>query len=628
MRHALLLVALLLITASPMAAATVEVRSPSAVTCVAPATGETFRANAGRITWDERVHPQLQCTGENLEPRDLIATDTRADFFPAIPITLIGVTSDITITWLDVTDTPRVLAVRQWPKATSLSIPVARKRGRWLRISRKGASPVTMRVPDDADAILDVPAPVRGGELFGRLSPRRIQPIAIVTREGNEGTVGDGFFTIRGVPSGSTLLRARYAGGFEQSSSRTVRVTNEESTWVPLPDLPRAGALAISIEPSVCIEKSSITLLIHGRRVLSRAVDAKSCRAEIEGVPPVSITAQLLDEDSRLLGTANTTIAPDEIASLLLGANIPIVHGFISIGGEPAPRERIRFTSENGAGIDVAAEDDGAYSVRLPHPGKWSIQSYVAPQISMRSALTADFHAGEQEFDIDLAAGVLRITVEAEDKAISHAQLLVKGPTILSSFTSVSEPLVLRGLPIGTYALDANVPGKGSAQASVTLTEDNPAQDVTLTLRVDPLSIVIRSFSGAPIFGARVTAQGRTMQSSHDGTVSATDLPDGTSLRVVAAGYEPTCALVQRPSTVVTLRTRGAFEAKVLASDGMFVGALTRDGAPCTLQLADLTWQRTDDGVVIRELNAGAYTLTVAGKTLRFVVPGEPVTLP
>jgi hypothetical protein len=613
--------------APALAAATVDVRSPQDVSCRHAETATVIRPETGTLTWDAVAMPRLQCEGEGLEPRDVTTADARVDFFPAFPLTLKNVSTDAAVMWLDVEREPLVLAERTVAPSAEVTILVARKRNRWIRISRKGAAPVTLRVPDESDATITVPPAVRGGEIFGRISPRKIEPLGMATSDGHRGRVERGYFSISGVPPGPAMLRAIYAGGVEQPSSRTVRVSEQLSVWVAS-ELPRVGRIEVTIEPSACEEKATVAIFAAGTHVYSQPVDPRECRVAIEGIPPIAFDVRLFDSSGTLLGTVDDTALPDDVVRLTLGHNVPVVHGVVTIGGERAPSARLRFTNDRDPAIDVSANEAGAYDVRLPRPGKWSIHSFAAPQMNLRGGTSADFLPGEQEFNVDLPAGQLRIQVEADDRTVSHVQLSVTGPASVSSFVGVREPLVLRGLPAGEYVVRANFPGKGEATETVQLTNEEPSKEITLALRGEPLSIVVRDVNGTALPSARIIANGRVLSASANRSFSADDLRNGSPLRVTAPGHEPTCATVLRPVTTVTLRRQGALEARFVSRAAVRQFAILRDGTACAVQAADLMWQRTETGFVIRNLNAGGYTLMIEGKAQRFTVPGEPVDLP
>lgn len=617
-----------LLLASGATAATVDVSTPLPIVCVDPRDGaEVGRlAGDGALTWDESSVPRLACDGPGLEPRDVGPGEDQT-FLPAGRVTLRQPEPHpLRIEWLSVDTVVEVLAERSYQAATDLVIPVTEADDRWLRITRDGYAPVTLRPEPGEDGVLHLPKFRKGGEIFGRIPERDFMPEKIRTWLGNdEAVVSDRFFSLHTEP-GSHHLRAHYVGGVVLPIRERVEVRSGESTWFTFSHVPPLAALSVLVSHDLCVGEPRIILLGNRDPLVEQDLDIQTCRARFEGLRPRKVTARVSHPEG-VLATADVALGPGREHQIFLEANTPLVHGTVLMGGDPVPEARLDFRAPPDA-VTVTADLTGRYRVRLPQAGTWSVSSAFGKYGYVRGE-RYEFVPGEQEVDIELPIGRLDIVVEADGGADKLAQVEVRGPRFASTIARLDETTEIAGLPLGSYEVEAYSSGLGASDlVKVELTDDAPVREVTLRLEPSVATLTILTSAGAPVAGATVRAGARRFRETGPGVFRLNDVRAGELVRIEAKGYEPKCVDAQVPQTRAVLTPAGPHRLEI-KTPARNVGFALRGfiGSNCVVSRSDLPVQYTSDGIAILGLNPGIYTVHIAGRQISAQVPGPTIDL-
>ncbi|HEY0592205.1 MAG TPA: hypothetical protein VGF40_10590 [Thermoanaerobaculia bacterium] len=388
------------------------------------------------------------------------------------------------------------------------------------------------------------------------------------------------------------------------------------------------GSVIASLSLDLCRDGGTIVIL-SGDDVLSeRPVARDACSLTWEGVPPGLQTVRFRRAQEGVIASEEIDVAADRAAFVTLTRNTPVVRGRVLVGDEPAADARIRFSRASDR-VDVVAEFDGRYEARLPHTGIWTIGSLMT-EYGAVAVDTHEFVAGEQEFDLVLPAGRLRITVASSEDEGRFAQLYIRGPKGSTAPVPIGKETDVRGLPLGSYTVEARAEGVGSSDpVTIELTREKPTGDVTLELEGGDVVVALLGADGkTPSDGMVAVAGGPTFREFAPGRFRLTAVRDGQSIRIRAAGYEPACAVARAPQTTVTLRPVGSQPARFRTARTEF-GFSVRGflGSDCWITHHDLKWQYVPGGFEISNLNPGSYTISVEGRRTDFVVPGPVIDL-
>ena len=169
---------------------------------------------------------------------------------------------------------------------------------RVLRVLEPGASPRSFLVPaGTAPVSFDLGPPVKGGEVFGRLAPRRYRPEAIrfVGASGRADARPDdnGVFAASGLVAGRHEVEPVYRGGVVGRKVAVSVQNGRTSELLPL-DLPETGAARFELASSLCGEPElELRLEAPGLRAHRAAMPPGACVLEVEGLDPATWSANV-----------------------------------------------------------------------------------------------------------------------------------------------------------------------------------------------------------------------------------------------------------------------------------------------------------------------------------------------
>lgn len=219
------------------------------------------------------------------------------------------------------------------------------------------------------------------------------------------------------------------------------------------------------------------------------------------------------------------------------------IAGEVRLGDEPLAAE-LWFGGQTGARkVHVTSDREGRFEAVLPHDGTWRVDVFAATEHVAARALSVEVQKGDDDLLIELpATELLGSVVDATGAPVPEARVQVvrvgEGGPFLTA-TDDEGHFLVRGLPPGTFWLEAVSGERSSAMHTTTVVEDVTPPPVRLVIedRVVLAGRVVAeggSVAGAAVVALPVLANG-TMGSPSD-TVSGVD--GGFSLRLPAATSE------------------------------------------------------------------------------------------
>lgn len=549
----------------------------------------------------------------------------------------------------------RLLAAREFGRGELLLLAVSMA-GRVLRIVRPDAAPVSLWVPPGASEVArEVSSAEAGGELV-LMGYRRAGTVPMAEYDGRATgrvllSTADPI-TRATVWPGDYDVRLVFASGI-RSAPLHVRIEAGESTEVPLDSFPPTGAARLVIDESLLEEhvlSAEIVRFVRDggstlrSRVWGDPVLPAGARL-IDGLPPGEYEL-LLRAAGKVVGGATFAVQADEIAQVLVERPSVQVVGSVSLGGAPAPEgSRLQFAIGEQV-FDTTTDAAGRYAVTLGAPGRYTARLVSASYLWPRSQ-SVDLVAGVNRFDWRMPGGALRLAVRREDggRLDEIVQIVCRGsgPDFAGPATpeELESPLVIGGLSLGEATCTARTrSGLVSSGVRTSLTVDRPLADVTLTLRWLPAELVVRGAHGAPLPGAAVIVDNRSLPEDPplSGRYRLTGSAPGATMLIVAPDHLPLCRTLREhdfPAAEVTLHPAGGIAATIRLTPiatrppGLVYGL---PGSECPVRLSELgpeLRQSGDTTEITLRLPPGVYRyqpyLTFPPQTL--VVPGPPLEL-
>jgi hypothetical protein len=608
----------------------------------------------------------VSCDAPGREPVDITAAsctspDAQAYMLPARQITLASQASGdmLTVEWLvEQREGLQRLAVRSFtPTISRMNVPVGDGK-RVLRVHRRDAAPVTIAIePEPRSQTHAVPAPQSGGEVFGRVLPSvviRPQAIAINGNGTSDSTPVDerGYFRFAAIPKGGVYALSPVYKGPVTGTAIRVEVWLARSTDVlPLP-LPATGGLSVTIDGSLSAPEARVRASLLGeendgvgkRHAVrwSASLDPTVTLYEAEGLRPGRYLVELGGENS-VLASALAEINVDVHTSVVLTRPRVAIEGRVTISGSRAPAGLLITFANGQREWRATTDDEGRVSLVVDRRGRFSVQIGAAQYLSavMR---TMTFDQEENEFNLDLPGGLLRVHLRRKDgMAVDEpVQIAVTGPAQLGGFVKPGEgtDFLFIGLDYGKYRVTADTASNLVASpANASLTKEQPTATVDLVLEEQKRSVLhVVDPDGRPVHNAQVYAG--ALAPAEDpvgsGMYPLTRTPVGTEVLLAAPGFLPTCALAETDDWTVSLLRPSAHVSQirltptVAAAIGEVLGApLSR--CPVPLQMLPLRFERDAGGalITINGLPEGqfGYRPRLFVPFSQLVVPGPPIAV-
>lgn len=598
--------------------ATADVVSCHVVNPSDPAAATRVRRLPNEIEWSCMPGDRLQCDAPALEPIDLdggsCSPPSRRLAFKPSAFTNVEFEGPATIEWrAETPDSTRLIATRQI--AGPARVPIALG-GRVLRVYRAQYSPITIHAIANGDVRLDRPR--NGGELFGRIQKKTINPIAVRVDGPSEAEVTideTGRFSLAGLLPGNYHAFPVYRGDV-RGASRDIVVEAAHTTELFSLVKDAVGGVLIGIAPEMCgpDDRMNVTRVQAQTRAASfeRAIQKQlieGCEFHLEGLKPGRYEATVHDRQHNDLKAAEDfVIEPDQLASANIGEPRVIVEGRVTLGDKPGSHLLLAFERTNSSGRLWVTETDseGAYHLQLDRPGNYAVEPRAARHLGAQSAL-ARLQYGLNKFDLKLPESRLTVRLSRSDaKPIDeivsvHIEGLAKSR---GGFVQPKEGNVLEfaGLPHGNYVVTADTSSGlvSLSPAIAILSKITPEADVTLTLASSVGELRLIAGDGSPIQGARVQVGARILNETQPGTFELKSVAPASNIVVSAAGFVPMCHVLLakdvHQTTLVMSHGTHAFEIQFTPPIGGPIGEITGlPGSTCPVPLAFTSFGATED---------------------------------
>jgi hypothetical protein len=611
----------------------------------------------GRWRWQRAPGDVLACSAPGFEPVDLAGATLGAaraatvDLVPGRPVTLhppAGTTLHASVEWRALRAGATSLLAR---RALAVSGPTAvfvAAQDRVLRVTAAGSSPVSFLLPAGAEAArIDVPAPQRGGEVWGVLPPHRYRPETVSLQGGGHHRAlrpgPGGAFQASGLAPGSYTLVPAYRGGHAgRALAVVVRAGETAEVWRAAASEP--GAVRVSLAAPLCGEGPlDLELAPEGGGGPSsrRPLPGSACDLEVEGLEEGTWRVAVLEGGGRNEERARAAVAVAAGASAAVMLE-PVVRvsGRVTFGGRPAPRLRVAFT-RGPRQWNVETDADGAYAAVLGEPGEYGVSLQASAELPSRAMVRA-LRAGDQHQDFELGEGALLVRVRGAEGdlagGVELALLASNGPRLTGWLRpEQQEEARFVGLDFGEYAVTGSTPTglTTRAPAQVVLSAGAPEAEVVLVLGRHQGRLALIDPQGRPIAGARVQAGRAPLAETSPGVFVLDAVAVGERLTVNAPGHTPLCRVLQSgdlPELRLTPPPLGGTLTLRFAGDVPWQEAaiLGLPGSDCPVALHEVEAQVTlepQGATLVLQLPRGTFAVAVGSRAEQVAVPGPEVTI-
>jgi len=598
--------------------ATIDVVSCHIVNPSDTTTATRLRRLPNGIEWSCLPGDRLQCDAPALEPIDLEGgacspTSRRLAFKPSA-FTNLDFDGPAVVEWRAETPTAtRLIATRQVVGPARLPIAAG---GRILRVFRAQYSPVTIQAVANGDQRFDRPR--NGGELFGRIQMKTINPITVQIDGPSEMEVPideSGRFSAVGLLPGDYRAFPVYRGGV-RGVARNLLVSAAQTTELFSLVKEPVGGVLIDVAPAMCgaDDRMNVTRVQSQLRsaTFERAIQkqlAEGCEFHLEGLKPGRYEATVHDRQHNDLKAAEDfVIEADQLARANVGEPRVVVEGRVTLGDKPGGHLLLAFERTNNSGRLWVTEtnDDGSYHLQLDRPGNYSVEARAARHLGAQSLL-ARLQDGFNTFDVNLTESrltvrLLRSDAKPIDEIVSvHIDGLGKAK---SGFVMPKEGNVLEfaGIPLGNYVVTADTSSGlvSLAPANTTISKTNPEAEVTLTLASSIGELRLIAGDGSPIQGARVQVGARILEETQPGTFELKSVAPASHVVISAPGFVPMCHMLlakdMHQTTVAMSRGTHAVEINFTPPIHAPIGEITGlPGSTCPVPLAFTSFVTTED---------------------------------
>jgi hypothetical protein len=514
---------------------------------------------------------------------------------------------------------------------------------RVLRVQEPRAAPRSFFVPAGSSApSFELGPPVPGGEVFGRVPPRRFRPQAIRLAGAavvEARTDDDGVFQVSGLSPGRYTLSPVYRGGVAGRDTPVV-VQAGRTTDVLALDLPETGAVRVDLSASLCGE-SDLSIHLHdlgrGTGRLTGAMAPGVCGLEAEGLEAgtwrVTVTRGGARNEPR--ASADFLMAAGETVDVPLEALVRVA-GTVSAGGAPASGLRLVF-ERAASRWSTATDDRGAYEVTLGPPGEYAVSVLTSTELpSRRFART--FGPGDHLEDVELGPCAIEVSVRAEgttrlDESVELALFEATGRRVSGRFDLREGIAVFTGLDYGAYTVTGTTASglRSRNHASAELTAASPSARVELVMARGRGELRVVGADGRALAGARASAGQAPLPERAPGVFDLGGVPMGERLVAHAPDHVPVCRVLEEETSsgiaVALPVAEGAFTLR-LPGDAPWREALLLGltGSDCPVAIDDVEPQvRAEDHVVtiVLKLPRGSFDIALGGHLHAANAPGE-----
>lgn len=236
------------------------------------------------------------------------------------------------------------------------------------------------------------------------------------------------------------------------------------------------------------------------------------------------------------------------------GRRSAVVHGVVTVGGQPAADVTLTLTDASGAQVDLTRTgEDGAFRVGGREPGRYIL--IAAAEHLQPSAQSVELGAAPLHRDIALTgSGQISGRVRTQQRPVGGATVVLTdagGDVLDASLTGGDGWYRFPDVSGGSYTLAVTSQGYRPQATPVRMsTGERITQDIELTAAGHLDGVVRSEISGAAVAEARVVLldeageiAGVTMTAA-DGTYRFDDVDHG-HYTVIASGYGPATATVR-----------------------------------------------------------------------------------
>lgn len=614
-----------------------------------------FTRSGATIEWACREGDRLECDALQHEPIDLDAGSCKRraialPFRRAAPVAL-TTRAPATVEWRAEASTgTRVIAAREITVGVR---PLVFEQGRLLRVYRGHFSPVTLYVVPGQQA--DAGLPMAGGELFGRIAKKRVNPERI--RLDGSAAIdlpldGAGRFARAGLTSGEYRVIPMYAGGVE-GAPQVVRIRDGESTELYGLASEDVGGIVLSVANEICTPENGLLLTRYETSLRSvklktavRQQLAEGCEWRFEGLVPGRYEALIRGAASDVRAAHDFQIVADQLEWAHITEPAVIIEGRVRLGDRPAAGVTLQFqkTDRSSRSWVATTGADGTYHAATDRPGFYVLELRAARYLGSHGRRVA-LQPGTNRIDLDLPASRLAVRLErADGRSFDEpVQVHLRGETIppRSGFVLPTEEheIEFLGLPNGTYVVTADSPSGLIAErpGQVMLSEGAPDASVALRLALRQGELRLVWDDGSPVQAARVQSNMRVLDEEAPGQYALRSAAPGSELLISAPGAVPVCHVLAPAeidsATIVMTRGQHAaelrFTPRIPFPIGVFDG-LPGSNCPVPITLMSLQAEETTESTIVRVLGlpAGRFSFRPTRVTPAEIVdvPGSPVT--
>jgi len=193
--------------------------------------------------------------------------------------------------------------------------------------------------------------------------------------------------------------------------------------------------------------------------------------------------------------------------------DIPVLrlHGKVTAANEPIPAHLLFGGQSGSERIHADADGDGAFSVTLPHAGKWRVD-VDDPASGIHAAVTTNVDEKRDSLNIELPSTDIRGWVTGTDgKPVAGANVLLSNDDgVVTRRSEADGTFRFRGVRVGQATLNAADPRtrEYSRFVTVAVAERAHVANVELVLQETRTFKGTVSSQGQPLIGARVTGYG------------------------------------------------------------------------------------------------------------------------
>ena len=542
----------------------------------------------------------------------------------------------------------RLIATRHLESSAQLPISLS---GRIIRVHRGPLSPVSYHAVQGDEIRVD--RAKNGGEAFGRIEKKRINPIRVLLDGPTELEAPidyDGRFSAVGLIPGDYEAIPVYAGGV-RGPGQHVNIVGARTTEVYGLTREPVGGILLGIAPEVCspTDRVSVTRVQAQARssTFERAIQkslAEGCEWQLEGLRPGRYEATITNPEHNDLKAADDfMIEADRLAWANIGEPRVVVEGRVRLGEKPGAGLLIAFTRANSSQrLWVARTDrNGDYRLALDPAGNYSVEVRAARRMGAEAVL-ARLNDGVNRFDLNLPGTRLTVTLQRADGLRIDEIVSVHLDGLSKTRSGLVLPrdghiLEFAGIPMGNYLVTADTnSGLVSVQpGAASIATNTPAASVVLTLATNIGELRLLSSEGGPVQGARVQVNSRILDEREPGVFELKSISPGNEVLVSAPGFVPVCHVLTADfDRSVIVMSRGSqaveinFTPPVSGPIGEIIGL---PGSTCAVPLGITSFGATENGTSTTIRIVGMpegrfwYRPTLATPAQTMEVPGPPL---